>query len=340
MTEETNIIKLTWQKLFTDIRGNTVNQNVGGGMVGGLLYSTTYFLVSQLGTYLISGLLILSGSLLLINMNILEMTDRISSYSKNISSKLAENKVKRIAKQELKAEKEAEKAAKAAEKAALKAEQEELQAAEAAKNQVRNLSPGEELARESVEDLAQVSLKKAETEQLSLEIDSYQNQYKFESEEPIKRQSPAPTDLAEDQAEGEELEFEIPEETENRDYHLPESDLLNEIPLTDQSDEYKSIEKNVGVLETTFKSFGVDAKVVRASLGPSVTKYEIQPAVGVKVSKIVGLTDDLALALAAKDIRMEAPIPGKSLIGIEVPNNAVSMVSFRDIIRSTAKKRI
>lgn len=337
MTDETNIIKLTWQKLFTDIRGNTVNQNVGGGMVGGLLYSTTYFLVSQLGTYLISGLLILSGSLLLINMNILEMTDRISSYSKNVSSKLAENKVKRIAKQELKAEKEAEKAAKAAEKAVLKAEQEELQAAEAAKNQVRNLSPGEELARESVEDLAQASLKKAETEQLSLEIDSYQNQYKFESEEPIKRQSHAPTDLAEDQAEGEELEFEIPEETENRDYHLPESHLLNEIPLTDQSDEYKSIEKNVGVLETTFKSFGVDAKVVRASLGPSVTKYEIQPAVGVKVSKIVGLTDDLALALAAKDIRMEAPIPGKSLIGIEVPNNAVSMVSFRDIIEAQPK---
>lgn len=99
---------------------------------------------------------------------------------------------------------------------------------------------------------------------------------------------------------------------------LPGIDLLNEIPLTDQSKEYKLVEKNVQVLERTFDSFGVDAKVVRASLGPSVTKFEIQPAVGVKVSKIVGLTDDLALALAAKDIRMEAPIPGKSLIGIEV----------------------
>ena len=94
------------------------------------------------------------------------------------------------------------------------------------------------------------------------------------------------------------------------------------------------IEQNIGVLEKTFQSFGVDAKVVKASLGPAVTKFEVQPAVGVKVSKIVGLTDDIALALAAKDVRMEAPIPGKSLIGIEVPNSAVSMVSFREVIEA------
>ena len=96
----------------------------------------------------------------------------------------------------------------------------------------------------------------------------------------------------------------------------------------------KKIEQNIGVLEKTFQSFGVDAKVVKASLGPAVTKFEVQPAVGVKVSKIVGLTDDIALALAAKDVRMEAPIPGKSLIGIEVPNSAVSMVSFREVIEA------
>ncbi len=87
-------------------------------------------------------------------------------------------------------------------------------------------------------------------------------------------------------------------------------------------------------LRKTFKSFGVDAKVVKASLGPSVTKFEVQPAVGVKVSNIVNLTDDIALALAAKDVRMEAPIPGKSLIGIEVPNSAISTVSFRDIVEA------
>ncbi|MDK6774572.1 DNA translocase FtsK, partial [Escherichia coli] len=78
------------------------------------------------------------------------------------------------------------------------------------------------------------------------------------------------------------------------------------------------IQKNTEVLESTFKSFGVHVIVKKAVLGPTVTRYEVQPAVGVKVSKIVNLADDLALALAAKDIRIEAPIPGKPLIGIEV----------------------
>ncbi len=90
---------------------------------------------------------------------------------------------------------------------------------------------------------------------------------------------------------------------------------------TDQSGEYALIHENAAKLERTFQSFGVKANVTQVHLGPAVTKYEVHPDAGVKVSKIVSLTDDLALALAAKDIRMEAPIPGKSAIGIEVPNS-------------------
>lgn len=115
-------------------------------------------------------------------------------------------------------------------------------------------------------------------------------------------------------------------------YRLPGKDLLKKLPPVDQSQEYQRIEENIVKLEKTFDSFGVEAKVVKANLGPSVTKYEIEPAVGVKVSKIVSLSDDIALALAARDIRMEAPIPGKSLIGIEVPNTQVSPVAFSEII--------
>ena len=115
-------------------------------------------------------------------------------------------------------------------------------------------------------------------------------------------------------------------------YRLPGKDLLKKLPPVDQSQEYQRIEENIVKLEKTFESFGVEAKVVKANLGPSVTKYEIEPAVGVKVSKIVSLSDDIALALAARDIRMEAPIPGKSLIGIEVPNTQVSPVAFSEII--------
>ncbi|CAM4239002.1 DNA translocase FtsK [Paenibacillus tarimensis] len=89
-------------------------------------------------------------------------------------------------------------------------------------------------------------------------------------------------------------------------------------------------------LEMTLESFGVKAKVLDVVRGPAVTRYEVQPATGVKVSRIVSLTDDIALALAAKDIRMEAPIPGKSAIGIEVPNTEVSMVTMREVMETAA----
>ena len=88
----------------------------------------------------------------------------------------------------------------------------------------------------------------------------------------------------------------------------------------------------VGILEETLKNFGVEAKVVEVNQGPVITRYELEPAPGVKVSKIVSLADDLALSLAAQDVRIEAPIPGKARVGIEVPNKEVQSVSFRELI--------
>lgn len=102
----------------------------------------------------------------------------------------------------------------------------------------------------------------------------------------------------------------------------------------DQRSEYKLIHSNAAKLEKTFQSFGVKARVTQVHLGPAVTKYEVHPDAGVKVSRIVSLSDDLALALAAKDIRIEAPIPGKSAIGIEVPNSEVAVVSLREVLES------
>lgn len=121
---------------------------------------------------------------------------------------------------------------------------------------------------------------------------------------------------------------------ENADYHLPSFNLLQLPPQHDQSGEYSVIQANAKKLEQTLQSFGVKAKVTEVHLGPAVTKYEILPDIGVKVSKIVNLQDDLALALAAKDIRMEAPIPGKSAIGIEVPNSEVAIVTLREVLES------
>lgn len=121
---------------------------------------------------------------------------------------------------------------------------------------------------------------------------------------------------------------------ENVDYLLPSMNLLHLPPAYDQSGEYSIIQGNAKKLEQTFLSFGVKAKVTQVHLGPAVTKYEVMPDVGVKVSKIVSLQDDLALALAAKDIRMEAPIPGKSAIGIEVPNSEIAMVTLREVLEA------
>lgn len=326
LAQTTNVISLTWQKMFTDIRSNSVSQSVGGGMLGAIIFSGTHFLVSQLGSYIIAFLLMIGGGFLVTNLDWRKALDAIQVGAIKMGEKMVASKEKINIKQAERKVKKQE----AAEKAQVLAEEE-------SRNQVRPLTPGEQLAKnEAAENLTETTPIE-EPEQLALSINSYQDRYEFESDEPIKKNqsspTPAPTKQAgQEDKSGEDLEFEIPEETEDRDYFLPPSTLLNEIPLTDQSSEYQAIEKNVSVLEQTFKSFGVDAKVVRASLGPSVTKFEIQPAVGVKVSKIVGLTDDLALALAAKDVRIEAPIPGKSLIGIEVPNNTVSTVSFRDII--------
>ena len=97
----------------------------------------------------------------------------------------------------------------------------------------------------------------------------------------------------------------------------------------------QNIKSGIAKLEKTLESFGVQARVTEVSCGPSITRFEVQPAPGVKVSKIVNLADDIALQLAAADIRMEAPVPGKSVIGIEVPRKDTVTVYFRDILENS-----
>ncbi|MER2152779.1 MAG: DNA translocase FtsK [Solibacillus sp.] len=123
-------------------------------------------------------------------------------------------------------------------------------------------------------------------------------------------------------------------------YILPSMQQLNPPPEHDQSGEYSVIQTNAKKLEQTFLSFGVKAKVTQVHLGPAVTKYEVMPDTGVKVSKIVSLQDDLALALAAKDIRIEAPIPGKSAVGIEVPNSEVAVVTLREVLEANEQVKV
>ncbi|MCY0889138.1 MAG: DNA translocase FtsK [Alicyclobacillaceae bacterium] len=120
----------------------------------------------------------------------------------------------------------------------------------------------------------------------------------------------------------------------DENYQLPPLSLFSFPDSPKQGFDRQSAHQNARKLEKTLESFGVQAKVLEISRGPTVTRYELQPAVGVKVSKIVSLTDDIALALAATGIRMEAPVPGKSVIGIEIPNQEVAIVTLREVLES------
>ncbi|TVX93924.1 FtsK/SpoIIIE family DNA translocase [Paenibacillus agilis] len=131
-----------------------------------------------------------------------------------------------------------------------------------------------------------------------------------------------------------EEEIVVPVKPPVKPYKLPNFSLLAKPQGSGKGGEQADFMQTARKLEATLESFSVRAKVLEVVRGPAVTRYEIQPDIGVKVSRIVSLSDDIALALAAKDIRMEAPIPGKSAIGIEVPNNEVSIVTMREVMET------
>ncbi len=144
--------------------------------------------------------------------------------------------------------------------------------------------------------------------------------------------------------EGDVVDVPNDEEIVEDEYKLPPIDLLKKPTDENASDIRNELKMNAEKLVDTLHSFGVDARVINISRGPSVTRYELQPAAGVRISKIANLTDDIALSLAASGVRIEAPIPNKPAVGIEVPNKAKSAVPIRSLIDcdafNSAKSRI
>lgn len=130
------------------------------------------------------------------------------------------------------------------------------------------------------------------------------------------------------------VENETPAADANSDYGLPPVSLLKKPSRPRLNKVSKEVADNKHILEQTLDSFGVSAHVINTCQGPTVTRYELEPAPGVKVSKIVNLSDDLALKLASSGVRIEAPIPGKAAIGIEVPNKELSGVALREVIET------
>ena len=327
-------------RFMVDFTSNTISQNLGGGLIGTLLYAGTYFLVSQWGTYLLVFLLLVSSALLIFDIHLSDVMNFVRTHVSNLSQKIAEKKAEKEAKQ--------------------KALEEEDSYTPNPEIHLDESLPVEEPVKEERKEHSLLKrMKNAFFDDYEDEsmVDTEQELYEPVYSEPVVSPEPVspvtpvvstPSPIASKPQENsiqEEAEFEddgedigdlaMGGEENDEDYQLPPVTLLNPVQQSDQSNERTIVERNMRILERTFASFGVDAKVMpNPMLGPAVTKYEIQPAIGVKVSKIVNLSDDIALALAAKDIRIEAPIPGKPYVGIEVPNSQTSFVSFSDVIQS------
>ena len=137
-------------------------------------------------------------------------------------------------------------------------------------------------------------------------------------------------------AEAKPIELFTPRELSVDGYQLPPLELIHKPRAATSANSQKEMKENAKILEETMADFNVSARIVDITQGPAVTRYEIEPAPGVKVSKIVSLADDIALKLAATGVRIEAPIPGKAAVGIEVPNRQVTGVAFCEVVESSS----
>ena len=306
-------------QIFKDLTSFQVTGFAGGGLLGVGLYIPVAFLFSNIGTYFIGAILILIGALLMSPWSIYDIADFLSSRFAIWMERREQKKQERfIKREEEKARREAE------EQARLEKEREEQALLDM---QPVDMETGEILSEEPLHDFPPLS----EEEWVEPEIILPQADFDY----PEEGDYPEEEVFSEEDDEEVEVDFSTKKALE---YKLPSLQLFAPDKPKDQSKEKKIVRENIKILEETFASFGIKVTVERAEIGPSVTKYEVKPAVGVRVNRISNLADDLALALAAKDVRIEAPIPGKSLVGIEVPNSEIATVSFRELWEQSQTK--
>jgi S-DNA-T family DNA segregation ATPase FtsK/SpoIIIE len=301
-------------------------QNAAGGVIGGAI---TYFLVELFavnGAYIILSVLLLIGILLLFDLflhNIFRKTKAVISSFNQLLRKLKENiisffssltlgRFNIFAKLKENRKQKKEKKKNDLNKPELESKNivEEKNTGGSTEVQVENAKNNKSSKTAKMKDKKNKNKKSSRT--------------KKEIEEEKNKEITEDFDISKDQSKDIKGQGE-----KHGDYTLPGILLLN-----DSGKKKVKLANKSELLEETLNSFGVEAKVINVNHGPTITRYEIQPATGVKVSKIVNLSDDIALALAARDVRIEAPIPGKAAVGIEVPHGNDITVSFRDVIVS------
>jgi S-DNA-T family DNA segregation ATPase FtsK/SpoIIIE len=298
LLDDTSIISATWDNFFQYLNGNGSSAQTGGGMIGAFLFAFCYFLFSAVGAKIVAVFSIMVGIVFVTEFSI---GDFFSNISKKLGSMFQSIKTRwKEAREKRQAHKD----------------EQILETDDAAEEPPQTEEP-------VIQDFTDVAYSFDTPEQVT---------------EPVEASgAKAPNVKAQPETDDDVTVMPMTA-TENYEYILPSPSLLAEPAYNSQQHEKSHIQATVRKLERTFQSFGVKARVTKVHVGPAVTKYEISPEAGVKVSKIVSLQDDIALALAAKDIRIEAPIPGKSAVGIEVPNQETAMVSLREVLDTTTKQ--
>ncbi|SGW81856.1 DNA translocase FtsK [Staphylococcus argenteus] len=295
--------------------------NFGGGVLGFYLLELSVPLISLFGVCIITVLLLCSSFILLTNHQHRDVAkialENIKTWFSSFNEKMSE--------------KNQEKQIKREEKARLKEAQQ--QARQNERPQIKDVSDFPEVPQErdipiyghneNEENNQQTQSRKKRIFDADQNADNNDNHNKIKHQEQLVEQSNHNTES--------ENSIEEAGEVTNVSYVIPPLSLLNQ-PAKQKTTSKTEVQRKGQILENTLKDFGVNAKVTQIKIGPAVTQYEIQPAQGVKVSKIVNLHNDIALALAAKDVRIEAPIPGRSAVGIEVPNDKISLVSLKEVL--------
>ncbi|OIJ13106.1 cell division protein FtsK [Anaerobacillus alkalilacustris] len=309
-----SVIRNTWELYWLQVKGDTSITDLGGGMVGAIGFAITHFLFAASGTVVFSLFIIITGIILITGKSFTDLILNFLTYFGTTFSTVT-NKIKAYlinVKQQFH-NKWQEKKQKQSEKSPVIV------------TGISNQGEGNDQNLQPEPIIYDFSKRAYETDSDKRENDSH----------PMRSEAEIDEKEVEVHNTGVSKEPLIVSVETNENYLVPSLELLQNPKKNNQFLERQHISANAKKLEQTLESFGVKAKVSKVHLGPAVTKYEVYPNIGVKVSKIVNLADDLALALAAKDIRIEAPIPGKSAIGIEVPNQEVAIVTLKEVLDAT-----
>ena len=319
-----DLFNQTLKLALRDLSSFKVSEFFGGGLVGNVLYLPVSFLFSNIGVFFIGFLLIAFGIFFMSPWSVYDVADGLVVFK----DKFSERQEKRA---ELRAQKRVEREEKRQQELA-RLEEERLRIENEVEVTDESTSPQRKIDLETEEILEEKEIEEPVQVPIFSEYDHLEPEDEFpvmlaQDELPVMEDQ---QELADEEVEDTDIQIDF-EPKQRLAYKLPTIDLFAPIKVKGQTNEKRIVRQNIKVLEDTFASFGIKVVVERAEIGPSVTRYELKPAVGVRVNRISNLADDLALALAAKDVRIEAPIPGKSLVGIEVPNTEVAMVPFREL---------